>query len=379
MTLSLSEKELEQIVEFNAVQGASAHRALAALLRQGISLPEALSRVRGAELFSEAAPASCFQAAQEIENCAKRGIRLVSYQDADYPASLRFLEDAPLLLYVKGSLIAEDEQAVAVVGARDPSSYGLEQARRLGRELAESGLTVVSGFARGIDQAAHEGSLGVRHGRTIAVLGCGLDQVYPRGSEKLFEKISQQGAMLSEFPLGTGPQAWNFPRRNRIISGLARGVLVIEAHLKSGSLITARLAAEQGREVLAMPGPVDQWTSRGTHQLLREGAVLVESAADVVEALAYTLKTPALSVEKPAGNPELPEKEPQKALFGKGEAEPVSWLMGSLGAGPLFYDELIERMRGQTAKPPAELFSELLALEVSGLIRRQEDGRFILT
>ncbi len=366
--MPLSEKELEQIVEFNAVQGAAAHRALALLLRQGTPLLESLNRVRGAELFSEAAPASRFQAAQEIENCAKLGIRLVTYQDSDYPVSLRFLEDAPLLLYVKGSLIAEDEQAVAVVGARDPSSYGLEQARRLGRELAESGLTVVSGFARGIDQAAHEGALSVRHGRTIAVLGCGLDQVYPRGSEKLFEKISQQGAMLSEFPLGTGPQAWNFPRRNRIISGFARGVLVIEAHLKSGSLITARLAAEQGREVLAMPGPVDQWTSRGTHQLLREGAVLVESAADVVEALAYALKTPEIPAEKKFENLPPAKREPA----------PASWLLGSLGAGPLFYDELIGRMRAQTALPQEDLFTELLTLEVSGLIRRQEDGRFAL-
>ncbi len=216
--------------------------------------------------------------------CEENGIEIVAFRDARYPARLREIDNPPRLLYVRGSFAPEDQTAIAIVGTRGATRYGLDQARRLGRELAEAGFTVVSGLALGIDGAAHRGALEVG-GRTLAALGGGVAKVYPREHEDLARLIADSGAVFSEYHPLTSPLAGNFPARNRIVSGLSLGVLVVESPLRSGSLITARLAAEQNREVFALPGPVDRETSRGCHQLLREGAALVESVEDVLAAL----------------------------------------------------------------------------------------------
>lgn len=219
-----------------------------------------------------------------IRFCEENGIEIVALRDARYPARLREIDNPPRLLYVRGSFAPEDRTAIAIVGTRGATRYGLDQARRLGRELAEAGFTVVSGLALGIDGAAHRGALEVG-GRTLAALGGGVAKVYPREHEDLARLIANSGAVFSEYHPLTSPLAGNFPARNRIVSGLSLGVLVVESPLRSGSLITARLAAEQDREVFALPGPVDRETSRGCHQLLREGAALVESVEDVLAAL----------------------------------------------------------------------------------------------
>ncbi|MBQ7030191.1 MAG: DNA-processing protein DprA, partial [Thermoguttaceae bacterium] len=216
--------------------------------------------------------------------CEENGIEIVAFRDARYPARLREIDNPPRLLYVRGSFAPEDQTAIAIVGTRGATRYGLDQARRLGRELAEAGFTVVSGLALGIDGAAHRGALEVG-GRTLAALGGGVAKVYPREHEDLARLIADSGAVFSEYHPLTSPLAGNFPARNRIVSGLSLGVLVVESPLRSGSLITARLAAEQNREVFALPGPVDRETSRGCHRLLREGAGLVESVEDVLAAL----------------------------------------------------------------------------------------------
>lgn len=216
--------------------------------------------------------------------CRESGVEIVALRDVRYPARLREIDNPPRLLYVRGAFAPEDRTAIAVVGTRGATRYGLETAERLGRELAEAGFTVVSGLALGIDGAAHRGALAAG-GRTLAALGGGVAKIYPREHEDLAVRVSESGAVMSEYHPLAAPLAGNFPARNRIVAGLSLGVLVVESPLRSGSLITARLAAEQNREVFAVPGPVDRETSRGCHRLLREGAALVESVEDVLAAL----------------------------------------------------------------------------------------------
>jgi DNA processing protein len=215
---------------------------------------------------------------------ARRGYRLLVLGEPDYPPLLSAIPDPPIALSVRGELLREDALALAVVGSRRATPYGRDTARRLARDLASFGLTIVSGLARGIDAAGHEGALAAG-GRTIAVLGSGLDDLYPREHGKLADRIAERGAILSELDLDEPPLAQNFPRRNRIITGLALGTLVVEAAAKSGSLISARLALDQDREVFAVPGPVDSPGSEGVHALLRDGARLVTRAEDVLEEL----------------------------------------------------------------------------------------------
>ena len=219
-----------------------------------------------------------------FQETVDRGFQLICLEDDDYPRLLRLIHDPPLVLSVWGSLTLEDALSVAVVGSRRATAYGLEIGRRFGSELSELGLTIVSGLARGIDASAHEGALRAR-GRTLAVLGSGLVNLYPREHGRLAREVAAHGAVLSEFPPDEPPHARNFPRRNRIITGLTLGTLVVEAALKSGSLVSARLAMEQDREVFAVPGPARSRASEGTHALLRDGARLVTSAEHVVEEL----------------------------------------------------------------------------------------------
>jgi len=220
---------------------------------------------------------------KELNQLKQWNIHLITCQDERYPAILKNIYDYPPILYVKG-LLKDDDLNIALVGSRMASTYGVYTTERLARELALKGMTVVSGMARGIDSAAHRGAIAGR-GRTIAVLGCGLDIIYPPENKNLYDKIAANGAVVSEFSLGTPPNAPNFPMRNRVISGLSLGVVVVEANERSGSLITARIALEQGREVFAVPSNIDSHGSRGSHRLIKEGAKLIETVDDILEEL----------------------------------------------------------------------------------------------
>jgi DNA protecting protein DprA len=211
-------------------------------------------------------------------------IRKITVNDAEYPKNLRTLHKPPKALYVNGSFLKEDDLAVAIVGSRRASRYGLEMAEKLGFDLAIQGITVVSGMARGIDSAAHRGALKAK-GRTIAVMGSGHDHIYPDENKDLYKKIAASGAVISEFENDVSPIPRNFPIRNRIISGLSLGIVVVEAAKNSGALITTDFAIEQGREVFAVPGNISSLTSEGTHQLIKDGARLIQSAEDIIEEL----------------------------------------------------------------------------------------------
>lgn len=219
---------------------------------------------------------------QGISRCDKEGVAIISLEEKNYPVNLRNISDPPPFLYAKGELRESDSKAVAMVGTRRCSNYGRLSAEKISRGLAGLGITVVSGLARGIDAIAHRGAL-VAGGRTLAVLGCGIDVLYPRENRDLYDQIPQQGALISEFPFGTPPKGHNFPRRNRIISGLSLGVVIVEAPARSGALITAGLALDQGREVFAVPGSPGLRTSQGCNHLIKMGAKLTEEAEDVLE------------------------------------------------------------------------------------------------
>jgi DNA processing protein len=236
----------------------------------------------------------CRSIERELKVIERERIEVRSLLDPAYPVRLKIIADPPPLLYITGTLTEQDGLAVAIVGARRATAAGRAVTEELSRDLAGAGMTVVSGLARGIDASAHRGAIAAR-GRTIAVLGCGIDRTYPPEHERLRRQIEEQGAIVSEVPMGAPPHSHHFPRRNRIISGLSLGVIVTEAAVGSGSLITARLAAEQGREVFAVPGFVKQDTSRGTNALLKEGAALIERAQDVIDAILPQLE-PALRV-----------------------------------------------------------------------------------
>ena len=214
---------------------------------------------------------------------------MMTFQDNHYPENLKAIPDAPVLLYIKGEIKKENNLAIAMVGSRRASFYGLSIAEKLAGQLSELGITIISGMAKGIDAIAHKGALKAK-GSTIAVLGNGLSKVYPPENKKLFDEIINSGAVISEFPMTTPPAAYNFPRRNRIISGLSLGVVVVEASNKSGALITSRFALEQGREVFAVPGKVDSPNSQGVHNLIKQGAKLVSNVEDILEEISPQLK-----------------------------------------------------------------------------------------
>ncbi len=296
-----------------------------------------------------------FDPEKEIKRTEDLGIVLLPFSDPRYPSLLKEISDPPLLLYVKGNFLESDDAAVAIVGSRHAGLYGQEQAKRFARRLTEWGLTIVSGFARGIDRASHEACLEISYGRTLAVLGSGLDVVYPKEHRALYEEISERGALISEFALGTPPLAENFPKRNRIIAGLSLGVLVIEAHSRSGSLITAHLAAEEGREVFALPGRVDQLGSRGTHRLIKEGAALLESPEEVLETL-FPQLWPLVSA--PASSSTASDQETE--------------FLGVFDEFPLTSDEAA-RLGGLSFSAAASL---LTGLELKGRLRKRRDGRY---
>lgn len=294
--------------------------------------------------------------AQEMERLERAGVRVLTWQSDDYPANLRNIHDAPPLLYLKGSLLPEDDWAVAVVGTRHASVYGKEAARMLSADLARNGVTVVSGLAVGIDAVAHQAALDAG-GRTIAVLGSGLDVVYPEQNRRLAEAIVQRGALITEYPLGTQPERSNFPPRNRIISGLSLGVVVVEAGARSGALITADFAVDQGREVFAVPGSIFQKSCEGTNRLIQDGAKPVLSATDVLEEL--NLHQVAQQAEVRATVPTTPT---EKAL------------LDLLSAEPIHVDEL-----GRAANLSASTVASTLALlELKGLVRQVGGMSYVL-
>jgi DNA processing protein len=249
-----------------------------------------------------------FRIAEKEMAAAKRaGIQLIPMDAEEYPELLRSIPDPPVLLYVLGSLLKE-EITVALVGSRKATPYGLNATHLLSRDLAAAGITIVSGLARGIDARAHSATLEAG-GRTVAVLGSGVDVIYPAEHKMLAKKISETGAVISEFPLGTAPNRDNFPVRNRIISGLSRLVIVVEASDKSGSLITARMAAEQGREVLAVPGSIFNEQSRGCNSLIKDGAALIRNAEDVIAELPREIAARLVAQEKTSREEHLTEIE----------------------------------------------------------------------
>ena len=297
------------------------------------------------------------QVDKELRSLEGIGARLLTWSDEEYPPGLKQIYDPPPLLYVRGCIKPQDQKAVAVVGSRYPTTYGKMFAERISLGLSQRGVTVVSGLARGVDSDAHRGALAAG-GRTIGVLGCGIDLIYPPENEKLFREVAGQGAILSEFPLGTPPEKDHFPIRNRVISGMSLGVVVVEATLRSGSLITARFALDQGREVFAAPGNADSARSAGTNRLIREGAKLVTRAEDVLE------EFPTLSSsETPAQPPKPKLTEEEARVFAVLESQAMH----------------IDQVMVQSALPSARVSAILLSLELAGHIRQLPGMRFMKT
>lgn len=281
------------------------------------------------------------------------GHQLLTLADANYPQALLQIADPPTLLYVRGRLNPLNKPALAIVGSRNPTPQGIKNAEAFAAALSEAGLTIASGLALGIDAAAHRGALRAS-GNTVAFIGTGIDRLYPARNQQLALAIATKGSIVSEFPLGVPPAAANFPRRNRLISGFSRGALVVEATVDSGSLITARLAAEQGREVFAIPGSIHSPHSRGCHKLIREGAKLVETVQDVLDELTWSLPAGAT----PAG---ACEATPQGHV-----------LLQSMGFDPCNLDELVERS-GLTADVVSVM---LFHLELDGQVATLPGGRY---
>ncbi|HEY9318898.1 MAG TPA: DNA-processing protein DprA [Achromobacter sp.] len=315
-------------------------------------VPEALARQLAAPMPEDMAA----QVDNALEWVSVPGRHILTLADPTYPQSLLTIADPPILLYVTGDPAYLQGPSLAVVGARNATPGGQENARAFARHLAAHGWRVVSGLALGIDAAAHEGALdaGPEGAGTVAVMGTGIDRIYPARHRDLAHRIAAHGALVSEFPLGTGALPPHFPKRNRIVAGLARGVLVVEAAKQSGSLITARLAGESGREVFAIPGSIHSPLSRGCHALIRQGAKLVETAADITDELGAG-PTPAV---RAAPRPEAPLPD-----------HPV---LEALGFDPLHLDTLQTRLTLNTG----DLQAQLVELELQGRVARLDDGRY---
>lgn len=302
----------------------------------------------------------------ELARVEKEGVRVVTRDDADYPKNLRQIYDPPIVLYVKGALHECDALAMGIVGSRRTTLYGQEMARKLAYQLARLGVTVVSGLARGIDTAAHNGALQAK-GRTVGVIGCGIDEVYPPENAKLYGQIVEQGgAVVTEFPFGVKPDRQNFPMRNRIISGWSLGVVVVEANLKSGALITAAQAAEQGRQVFAVPGRADSILSRGTNRLIKDGAKLTEDAEDVLVEFEYLLPR-----DRPPAQRNPGADEGIKAALKFSETEEK--VMALIGNEEVAIDEVI-RGSGLTS---ACVSATLLGLEMKRIIKQLPGKQYV--
>lgn len=323
---------------------------------------------------------------RQIMQLAQYRASLLTMDDPAYPLRLAEIYDPPLVLFTRGNLLEADHQAVALVGTRKPTAYGARMARNLAYELASRGITVVSGMAEGIDTAAHEGAMEAG-GRTIAVLGCGVDIVYPPSNAELMHRIIQQGAVVSSFEMGVKPSKGHFPFRNRIISGLSMGAVVVEAPIGSGALITARNAAEQGREVYAVPGEAGAYNSRGPHALIREGAKLVETAQDILVELDIEAanRLPARPAAPAPRDVVAPPRRPAAPTDGSPTDRVATTPSPAANVTPLeravldvlsndgsFVDEIAAAARMSVS----EALSSLTMLELKGLVRQLSGKRF---
>lgn len=300
---------------------------------------------------------------KDLASLESVGAHIVAWDDPRYPANLRELPDAPPVLLVRGDLLPEDKFSVAIVGSRRATHYGLSLAHRFAADLAARGLTIVSGGAIGVDTHSHRGALD-GSGRTIAFLGCGLDVPYPASNRRLFAEIADgRGAVVSEFPMGTKPEPWRFPARNRLISGTSLGVLVIESPVDSGSMITAREAGDQGRDVFAIPGPIDGGRNAGCHKLIQDGAKLVESVEDILNELGVlTLQSPSgeVNVSQPAAP--VPNLPPEQRT-----------ILNMLTLQPRHMDSMI----GESGLTTPQVSGILTLLEMKGLARRVPGNAFV--
>ena len=313
-----------------------------------------------------------FDAASELELADKLAVWIISLDDERYPPVLKRIYDPPPVLYVKGTLTAADNLAVSIVGSRRCSLYGQEQSSRFAHFLASAGFTVCSGMARGIDTAAHQGALSAK-GRTIAIQGCGLANVFPSENKKLFEQIIESGACISELPLRYEPLSENFPPRNRIIAGLSLATIVVEAGFRSGALITARAALDNNREVMAVPGKIDSPLSKGAHQLIKDGARLIDCVEDITEALGYigqqlqnhvseAAKTAAEKVDRPLFDASrLNVSAVEKRVYSCLSTEPVH----------------IEQIIADTDLSPGSVNAALISLRLKGLVRQLPGSFFV--
>lgn len=301
---------------------------------------------------------------QELEAIEKYQIQIITWEDPEYPEPLKTIFDPPPIIYLKGNRFQHHEIMVAVVGSRKASTYGRVTTEKICRELALKGVTVVSGMARGIDSAAHRGALKAG-GQTIAVMGCGVDVIYPPENRQLYDEIVEKGAIISELPMHTKPDRGNFPARNRIISGMSLGTVVVEADIRSGALITADTALEQGREVFAVPGNINSASSRGTNRLIKQGAALIECADDILHGLSL-----AISHELRDIQPELPlaEKKPLPSL-----TEDEQQIYDLIDNQPIHIDEITIRSQ----LPSGTVSAILMMLEMKNVIRQLAGKMFM--
>ncbi len=328
------------------------------ILRKSGLLPEScLETLRDGKLFSFAQ--------EQIQKAHKEDVTVLTLHDSRYPVYLKEIFAPPPVIFVKGDFSVLHRDSIAVVGTRLPTEYGKQVARSLSTEIARKGLVIVSGMAKGIDTIAHKAAMDIG-GKTIAVLGCGIDIVYPSSNRGLSEQIVKNGALLSEFPMGTAPEAYNFPRRNRIISGLSAGTVVVEAGLRSGSLITANYALNQNREVFAVPGPITSASSQGTFNLIKHGAVPVHCARDIVENIRFISGTPLTGGANSLTSESTP---PIKEILSDWEKS----LLDTLSCNPVRIDQIAEKL--DTAA--GELFDKLLNMELKGLIRQVGGQQYI--
>ncbi|HEV2304463.1 MAG TPA: DNA-processing protein DprA [Candidatus Acidoferrales bacterium] len=351
-------------------------RLIGKLLRE-FGSPEAIFNASLTALEGQQIPAAVAQAihsrqaisaaAKELSQAEAAKCRILTWDEPVYPQLLREIYDPPPLLYVKGNTDLLNRHAIAIVGTRRPTPYGNQMAERLARDLALRGITIVSGLARGIDATAHKGALGANSGGTVGVLGCGIDVIYPKENRKIFAEIEERGAIISEFPMGTYPAPQNFPVRNRIIAGMARGVVVVEGAQYSGSLITARLAMECGREVFAVPGYATQPASFGPNQLIKQGAKLVTGWEDVVEELPTPIRAELLPVETTDGA--------QRASLVTESLAPAERALYALLEVDKSrqVDELVE----QSKMNSSEVLSALFELEMKGLVQQLPGKQFL--
>jgi DNA processing protein len=306
---------------------------------------------------------------KEFKSAHRFGLEILSYENSEYPENLKNIPGAPTVLYIKGKLLPQDKYSIGIVGSRRASFYGLSSAERFAADLSSLGFTVVSGMARGIDTASHKGALKMR-GRTIAVMGSGFNHIYPTENKELSEEIAQNGVLISEFPLDTRPLKHNFPRRNRVISGLAQGILVVEAARNSGALITADFALEQGREVFALPGKVDSRTSFGTNGLIKQGAKLVSNVEDIIEELETPIKN----------RPESSQAFNKQKIDAGNFAEPIKNLAGEemalyniISPQPIGLDDIVDRLNLDVSK----ISSLLLRLQMRRLVKELPGKQFV--